>query len=90
MVGKRVASMAECARAIVIENEEYWANWKENKCLPNFEKPTSKRCEQKKRDEKKASKLSGLCGPMVQAKTGEVNDHKNGREMVKYLRYPKE
>jgi hypothetical protein len=27
---------------------------------------------------------------MVQAKTGEVNDHKNGREMVKYLRYTKE
>jgi hypothetical protein len=27
---------------------------------------------------------------MVQAKSGEVNDHKNGREMGKYLRYPKE
>lgn len=85
LIGKRVASMADCAKAIVIENEEYWGKWKENKCV-NFEKPSSKRCEQKKRDEKKVNKLAGLCSAMVQAKLGEVNDHKNGREMGKYLR----
>ena len=65
LIGKRVACMAECAKAIVIDNEEYWARWKENKCATNFEKPTSKRCELKKRDEKKAKKLSGLCSAMV-------------------------
>jgi hypothetical protein len=81
--------MADCTTKLVIENEEYWAKWKENKCT-NFEKPSSKICEGKKRDEKKLGKIAGLCTPLVRAKAGEANELKNGREMVKYLRYPKE
>ena len=53
--------MGECASALVNENEEYWGRWKENKCV-NFERPSSKLCESKKRDEKRATKLSGLSG----------------------------
>jgi len=89
LTGKRKASMAECTSKIVIDNEEHWSKWKENKCT-NFERPSSKICEAKKRDEKKLQKISGLCAPLVRAKAGEANDPKNGRDMVKYLRYPKE
>jgi hypothetical protein len=58
--------MADCTTKIVIENEEYWARWKENKCT-NFERPSSKIVEGKKRDDKKIVKIAGLCGPIVKA-----------------------
>ena len=86
---RRAATMGECAKAIVCENEEQWAKWKENKCV-NFEKPSSKICEGRKRDEKKAAKLADLGGPLVKPRQGEMNDSRNGRGMIKYLRYPKE
>lgn len=73
--------MAECAQAIAIENEEFWGKWKENKCLI-FEKPSSKLIESRKRDLKKADKISGLCAPLVRPKAGEMNDPKNGKDMV--------
>lgn len=89
MSGKRKANMAECAQAIAIENEEFWGKWKENKCVI-FEKPSSKLIEARKRDVKKLGKISGLCANLVRPKQGEVNDPKNGKEMVQFLSYPKE
>ena len=78
--------MAECASAIVIANEECWGKWKENKCA-NFERPSSKMIEGRKRDQKKVGKIAGLSGALVRPKASEMNDPKNGKDMVQYLSY---
>lgn len=74
-------------------NESAWCRWKENKCA-NFERPASKTIEARinnKREEKRHQKLSGLAGPtIVKCRQGLVNDPKNGREMFKYFKMPKE
>jgi hypothetical protein len=75
-------------------NESAWCRWKENKCA-NFERPASKTIEARinnnKRDEKRHQKVSGLAGPtIVKCRQGLVNDPKNGREMFKYFKMPKE
>lgn len=39
---------------------------------------------------KTSEKLMGQSGLLIRAKEGEINDHRNGREMMKYLKKSKE
>lgn len=55
----------------------------------NFEKPPSTLIKNKKRDLKRAERLIGNA-PLVQARDKEFNFAKNGLNLRKYLRYPKE
>jgi hypothetical protein len=86
--------MSECVETIV-RNEELWSKWKENKC-PNFERPPSETVKARKLDTSKAlaGKMMGQGGRLINgtAKGAESSlcNPKNGVEMRKYLRMPKE
>lgn len=93
--------MAECVEQI-LSNEELWDQWKQNKC-PNFEKPPSGEAHRRLKTAtqrkptistgpggKLQPPLLGYWSNIVQPKDKDMVDSKNGLEMKRYLRYPKE
>ena len=90
LLGKRKGPMADNVKRI-LDGERFWSQWKESKC-PNFERPSSEACKARKMTEQPrvTSKLMGQAGLLIQAREGELNDRRNGQEMRKYFRHPKE
>ena len=79
--------MAQCVESI-IQRENNWAKWKENKCV-KFEKAPSNILKTKKRDMKRAERLIS-CAPLIQPREKEFNHPRCGMNLRKYLRLPKE
>ena len=72
-----------------MNNEDQWSRWKENKCT-SFERPPSSGFKARLRDAKASKKLVGQSGKLMPAKENEMNDPSNGKDMKRFLRYPKE
>ncbi|TNV82285.1 hypothetical protein FGO68_gene5609 [Halteria grandinella] len=90
LLGKRKGATADHVKRI-LDNERFWASWKEGKCT-NFERPSSEACKARKLQEQQRvpNRLMGQAGLLIQAKDGDMNDRRNGGEMRKYFRQPKE
>jgi hypothetical protein len=75
--------MSDCIKTI-IDREDYWSKWKENKCF-NFERPSHEKAKLKQRDAKRAEKMIGT-SILIQTKEKDINNLKNGSNMKRYFR----